>query len=199
MTTFPKFLRLLMLAATAFGSVLPATARDDDGRWRKLDNLAPVTVGGKTYTAQCSGYPGTDGQFSFWAKKGKSDNLMVYFEGGGACWDNYTCTFPLGGAGPGFFVPAIHPLTDPNAFDGVFKSSNAKNPVKDWSVVYIPYCTGDLHAGSATKTYFNAGNPPAAFGRCIPNPAPRLRQLHGRARLDEEEHGRAQEHARHGR
>jgi hypothetical protein len=31
--------------------------------------------------------------------------------------------------------------------------------VKDWSFVYIPYCTGDIHTGSATKQYFNAGNP----------------------------------------
>ena len=161
MTTFPKFLRLLMLAATALGSVLPASARDDDGQWRKLENLSPVTVGTKTYTAQCSGYPGPDNKFSFWAKKGKSDNLMVYFEGGGACWDGLTCSLPFGSPGGGFYSAAIDPLTDPNKFDGVFKANNAKNPVKDWSVVYIPYCTGDLHAGSIKQTYNQFGNPAA--------------------------------------
>jgi hypothetical protein len=31
--------------------------------------------------------------------------------------------------------------------------------VRDWNIVYIPYCTGDIHTGSTTRTYANAGNP----------------------------------------
>jgi len=44
-------------------------------------------------------------------------------------------------------------------------SSTTRESVRDWSFVYIPYCTGDIHMGSATKTYSNAGNPnvPATF------------------------------------
>jgi hypothetical protein len=31
---------------------------------------------------------------------------------------------------------------------GVFSRTTDENPVKDWSYVYIPYCTGDVHLGT---------------------------------------------------
>ncbi len=130
--------------------------------WEKISNPAPVTVDGKTYEAKCSGYPGTDPSFSFWARKGKSKNLVVYFEGGGACWDNLTCTFPIAGlpaAVPQFFVPQVPPGTDPATIGGIFRTDNAANAVRDWDMVYIPYCTGDIHVGSATKAYTSVGHP----------------------------------------
>lgn len=151
-----------LLASIALFAALPMSAAASE--WRKVENLTTIKgADGNMHTAQCSGYPGTDGKFSFWAKKGKSDNLMVYFEGGGACWDGLTCSLPFGSPGGGFYSAAIDPLTDPNQFDGVFKSSNTKNPVKDWSVVYIPYCTGDLHAGSTVTTYAPPWQPSAQF------------------------------------
>jgi hypothetical protein len=33
---------------------------------------------------------------------------------------------------------------------GVFDLDNAMNPFRGWSAVYIPYCTGDIHAGTKT-------------------------------------------------
>jgi hypothetical protein len=32
--------------------------------------------------------------------------------------------------------------------DGLFNRSDAANPVKDWNYVYVPFCTGDVHAGN---------------------------------------------------
>jgi len=131
--------------------------------WTQYQNLAPVTgPDGKTYSATCSGYPGTDPAFRFWARKTASKNLVVYFEGGGACWDNLSCTFPLAGLPqpvPQFYVPAISPATNPALADGIFRQDNAANPVRDWNFVYIPYCTGDVHSGSATKQYTSVGHP----------------------------------------
>lgn len=143
---------------TAFSSTAsPAQA----GPWTIHEDLAPVVgADGKTYSATCSGYPGTDPEFKFWSKKGASKNLVVYFEGGGACWDNLTCSFPIGTGLPAqFYVPQVAPGTNPANYSGLFDQSNPANPVKDWSIVYIPYCTGDIHTGSATRQYFNAGNP----------------------------------------
>src|SRR5262249_23910923 len=34
----------------------------------------------------------------------------------------------------------------------------AANPFKDYSAVFVPYCTGDLHAGDAVKTYSESGD-----------------------------------------
>ena len=36
---------------------------------------------------------------------------------------------------------------------GIFDFTNAKNPFKDWYVVYLPYCTGDLFWGAADTSY----------------------------------------------
>jgi hypothetical protein len=36
---------------------------------------------------------------------------------------------------------------------GIWDRSLSNNPFKDWSWVYIPYCTGDLHTGSTTKVF----------------------------------------------
>ena len=132
--------------------------------WQKVGNL-PAVVGldGQRHSATCSGYPGTDKAFSFWARRTGSKNTVVYFEGGGACWDDLTCTFPMSPAVPPqvpqFFMPAIPADTDPATFDGIFKTDNPANPMRGWNMVYIPYCTGDLHTGSATKQYVNVGHP----------------------------------------
>ena len=150
-----------LLAASA-GAAQPAAAG-----WQKHENLAPVNgADGKPHAAMCSGYPGTDPKFSFWTKKGTSKNLAVFFEGGGACWDKLTCSFPSSDPLPPgippqlqFFVPAIDANSTPANYDGIFNAENPANPVKDWTMVYVPYCTGDLHIGSAQKTYANGGNP----------------------------------------
>lgn len=65
-----------------------------------------------------------------------SPNVMIYLEGGGACF-NDACDFSA------FNVPFIPPP------DGIFNRDNDGNPVKDWSMVYVPYCTGDIHGGNA--------------------------------------------------
>ena len=173
----PAMAWLVAVGASALvGFAAPARADNDNvghggppiGVWKKIDNLKPVIgVDHKPHTAACSGYPNTDARFSFWSKRGRSKNLVLYFEGGGACWDNLTCTFPitagLPATVPQFFVPAVPAATDPAAYDGIFNATNAANPVKDWSFVYVPYCSGDVHTGSATRTYFNAGHPVFAF------------------------------------
>jgi hypothetical protein len=118
--------------------------------WTKHENL-PTVVGadGQNHTATCSGYPGTDPKFSFWEKRGTSKDLVVFFEGGGACWDAYSCSYPNQ-----FYTSAIPPNANPANYEGIFKLDSAANPVKDWTFVYIPYCTADVHVGSADKTYY---------------------------------------------
>lgn len=156
---------LLVLAALA-----PGLAGAAPGGWQQVvPGASIVGVDGNTYAPSCSGFPGTDPTFSFWHKKSAtgSRRTMVYFEGGGACWDNLTCSFPFGTGLPyQFFVPQVPPGTDPALFGGVFKDDPA-NPVRDWNMVYIPYCSGDIHTGSATQTYLNVGNPLLPIGTPI--------------------------------
>ena len=162
-----RWLALLVVSVSA-GGLAPAAHADDSSSWKKVRPNGPVVgLDGYSHTASCSGYPGTNAKYHFWARKGKSRNLVVYFEGGGACWNDLTCTFPGDGSGggDGFYTPAIPRGTSPAQLDGIFNLRRDDNPVKDWDMVYVPYCTGDLHAGSAVQSYGNAGAPglPAQF------------------------------------
>ncbi len=64
----------------------------------------------------------------------EATEVMLYLEGGGACFDD-ACDFTA------FSIPFVPPI------DGIFSRTNDRNPVRDWTMVYVPYCTGDIHAG----------------------------------------------------
>src|SRR5262249_42892316 len=54
-----------------------------------------------------------------------------------------------------FDMVSAQPLTG-----SIFDRNEPKNPFKDWNVVFVPYCTGDVHAGDHVSTYSdtNGGN-----------------------------------------
>lgn len=83
---------------------------------------------------------------------GTEDKLLVFLMGGGACWDYTTC-FTLGTASSGPFSAAEWARTDGWWGGSVFDRTEADNPYKDWSFVFVPYCTGDLHGGDHVVTY----------------------------------------------
>jgi hypothetical protein len=88
-----------------------------------------------------------------------STTLTVYFEGGGACWNDETCQGFVGNGG----TPLASNLNGYNNTEfadggtvssyGIFQRSS--NPLANENFVYIPYCTGDIHAGSNDATYNN--------------------------------------------
>lgn len=131
-------------------------------QWTELP-AAPTVIDGETVTPGCSGLPGTDPAYRFWVRRGNAHKVVVFFEGGGACWDSLTCTFPINpalpAAVPQFYKASILPGDTPLETGGLFDNKNPANPVKDWTVVYLPYCTGDLHLGAATRSYLNVGHP----------------------------------------
>lgn len=67
----------------------------------------------------------------------RSTNLMIALDGGGACFDAVSCKLN----------DARASRSAPNAA-GIFDRANRQNPVRDWNFVYVPYCTGDVHAGT---------------------------------------------------
>lgn len=138
--------------------------------WQTINNPPPVIgADGLPHQATCSGYPGTNPRFKFWVRPGDPKKLAVVFDGGGACWDDLTCSFPFGGAvrDPliSFYNPAIPRGQDPSVYGGMLDFANPANPVKDWTVVAVPYCTGDVHLGSVDRTYTMVGHPakPSTF------------------------------------
>src|SRR5262249_53347843 len=37
------------------------------------------------------------------------------------------------------------------------------SPSRDWNMVYVPYCTGDVHTGAKTAVYTSTGSPHGTF------------------------------------
>lgn len=86
--------------------------------------------------------------YAYWARQGATDKLLVYFEPGGGCWSADTCA-PVSG----FYKSTVTDANSPERQSGIFDLDNPSNPFKDYSMVYVSYCTGDVHMGSHTQIY----------------------------------------------
>src|SRR5690349_13676184 len=83
---------------------------------------------------------------------------MVYLNGGGACADPFFCglnpvnvnqNLPIELLIEGALNLVLGPDEERQIApdEGVFKR-DPRNPVADWNMIYVPYCTGDIHSGS---------------------------------------------------
>ncbi|MGZ8947379.1 MAG: pectin acetylesterase-family hydrolase [Methylococcaceae bacterium] len=99
-----------------------------------------------------------DNSFHFYFKPGKNDKLVVFFNGGGACWDDATCLTSLKVGDRPTYNPSINQENSPIGAGGIFDDNNQENPFKEWSKVFIPYCTGDIHVGSKSVKYIDDGS-----------------------------------------
>ncbi|MFM7685232.1 MAG: pectin acetylesterase-family hydrolase [Actinomycetota bacterium] len=89
--------------------------------------------------------------FEFFVHKGDPAKVVFYLEGGGACFDPSTC----GPDSKSFKRTVGHDDDLADLKTGIFDFENPANPFADWSVVFVPYCTGDVHIGNATTDYGN--------------------------------------------
>jgi hypothetical protein len=92
--------------------------------------------------------------YSFFLREGtEPERLLIYFQGGGACWEWVSCS--------GMFDPSVE-RDEPHAFRGIFNRDEPRNPFRAYSAVFVPYCTGDVHIGGATVTYGGEGSRPVS-------------------------------------
>ena len=73
-----------------------------------------------------------------------SDKLMIWLQDGGACYDQDSCDDNPSTFGATQFASWASSTGE----TGVFDNTNEANPMQDWNFVMVPYCTGDVHAGS---------------------------------------------------
>jgi hypothetical protein len=90
-----------------------------------------------------------------------SNNLLFFLNGGGVCYDDFFCAInpknvneSLPGetllAATGDIVSgALLPQRQVPSDEGIFKN-DPRNPVGAWNMVFVPYCTGDVHGGTRT-------------------------------------------------
>jgi hypothetical protein len=94
--------------------------------------------------------------------KAHSQNLLIYLEGGGACWSESTCYTLMTAAHftTGYkeadFTAEVTDTSSLAAPGGWFDRTSATNPFKDYNYIYVPYCTGDMHTGKAIAVSYGA-------------------------------------------
>lgn len=116
---------LVLVHAGRFKGLQPEPSTGPDG-WIR------VAPGGTTGCGL-----GTD--YSFFHRDGSdASSLLIYFQGGGACWS---------------WVDTRVEDGEVFGFRGIFDQSNPENPFKSFQMVFIPYCTGDVHIGDTLKRY----------------------------------------------
>ncbi len=149
----------ILSAAIVLVSILPASisAQDTLPTWGELPvgEWTQISPGGDTICS--NGTP-----YSFFARPADepSDELLIHFQGGGACWFGENCdldTFPT-------YDPFVDESDNPGAQPaGIFDFENSSNPFQSYNMVMAPYCTADVHIGNADTTYeVNAGEDDAS-------------------------------------
>jgi hypothetical protein len=88
-------------------------------------------------TAHCRNGSAT----GFWVNPNSaSKKLMIFLEGGGACFNALTCTAnPSAAAGGASYT---------GSSAGIMNRGDMANPVHDWNIVDFPYCSGDVFSGN---------------------------------------------------
>ncbi len=121
------------------GQFTPAFSSDAGQGWTKHTYapdpfVGPICIAGTPY--------------SVFTKVRNPKKLLVFLQGGGACWqDFYNCN-----------VVVESPLQEPppppvglwveDSFSPTI--GEVDNPLDDWSVVYMPYCDGSVFSGDNT-------------------------------------------------
>jgi hypothetical protein len=124
----------------------------DDSQFTTISPVGPVSYEGRSLEPTCMN--GSD--YHFFVKRGSVNNLLMYYQGGGACWEQLTCSIPVCDS-------SVSVVGDnPNNFSSGFADlNNPDNPFKDWNIVFVPYCSCDVHFGDAAQDYdnFDPNNP----------------------------------------
>lgn len=101
-----------------------------------------------------------------------SPNVVVFLDQGGACFQEFTCNFNSSA------YDATSLANGVGVGAAIFNRTDPDNPVRDWSFIFVPYCTGDVHSGSrsdvtitnvpGTQQFVGYRNLDAILARVVP-------------------------------
>jgi hypothetical protein len=119
------------------------------GQWKKLYMPEATCAFGDPYCIH--------------VRRGDPRRLIFWLEGGGVSWDRESAKWPGTAETRDVYrhVPLYSVIADGNpaedsirtgAWSGLL-STTEENPLADWSMVMVPYATGDFHTGTADLTF----------------------------------------------
>ena len=133
--------------AVVLGTVVSPAVSDD-----QFDTISPTgttSYQDKDLTPTCI----YNTPYHFFAKRGSVNKLLMYYQGGGACWEQLTCGIPVCDSEVN---PAGGDNPNNSFYTGFADLTNPDNPFRDWNIVFVSYCTCDVHFGDAEQYYDNA-------------------------------------------
>jgi len=88
---------------------------------------------------------GDGSAYSVYVRQGNPAKVLLHFEGGGACWSGSSCFGKIK-----FTSLRNSPGIKDNKYLGKHIGDTSFD---DYTYVYLPYCTGDMHGGSHKANY----------------------------------------------
>lgn len=121
------------------------------GVTRYVGEIHPVTATTKTdwtvyhYPVSTGAGCLDDGEFLLSHRRGGAPDaeVLLYLEGGGACWSDDTC----------FRLPLASNSASTPGRSGIFDREIPRNPVRDHDIVYASYCDGSVWSGDHMAAY----------------------------------------------
>jgi Pectinacetylesterase len=126
-------LSVLVLMLVTGGSASPSQTQRLE--WQRVE------PGGATRCAR-------GGEYAFWIRRGDPKRLLIFFQGGGGCFDVTTCQ-----NGSRWFDDRIDAYDDPTGSGGILDVDDERNPFRSYSMLFVPSCTGDVHTGTRIVRY----------------------------------------------
>jgi hypothetical protein len=120
----------------------PSTARPVT-----TDVVEPIAVGAWQSVAADDCVCSDGSPFELWERPADPTRVVLFFEGGGVCFSAETC----GPASP-IYTRKLALDEEPRT-GGIFATDAPENPFAGYSIVYVPYCTGDVHLGDRVNEY----------------------------------------------
>jgi len=169
------FAGLLLLTVALLGNGCPLglnqeafSELEDAGVFDYMGEFTPISSVdvGNGWTKHTFDTEGGDGPicivgtpYSVYTRQGNPTKLVIFEQGGGACWqDFYFCNPTAEAQAPENAVPA-----------GFNDLENPDNPFADYSIVYMPYCDGSVFSGDNDVVDPNFPFGPVRFHRGLRN------------------------------
>lgn len=141
---------MLAMAPAACGSDSAGDGDDDVAIDAPTNPGGPPTLAGTPGEWSWIDVPGAecadDSATGMGVNLGTSADVVLFMEGGGACFNTFTCAAVA--HANGFTGADLQGAVDQVDGDGLLDRSDPDNPLKDATFIFFPYCTGDIFAGN---------------------------------------------------